>query len=554
MSASTLNVNVGVLGHIDSGKTSLVRALSTQLSTAALDKHPQSAERGITLDLGFSAFTVPTPDHIKDGIGGHENLQFTLVDCPGHASLIRTIIGGAQIIDMMMLVVDVTKGIQTQTAECLVVGEILTQHMIVVLNKIDMLPEASREEKIEKMKKRLTLTLQGTKFAGCTMLPTAARPGGSETMAGSGGEEPPPSGMEALTQELVKRVLTKPRRPDGAFLFAVDHCFPIKGQGTVLTGTVLQGSVAVNQVVELPELKQEKKVKSMQMFKKAAQRAVQGDRVGICLTQLDAKLVERGLLAEPRTVPTIDGAIAAVDKIRFFKGVVGSKSKFHVTIGHATVMAEVFFFSKPVPPGQTPAPLSVQERVDAFTFDCDYVFQSELRAALSPPKPGAPVPDEPEEPVGAQYVLLKFESPITCPEDSLLIGSRFDTDIHSNSCRLSFHGRLAKRMDPKDLDAMSALRVYKMKSREGAIDRVSDGYNAIGKGLFKKETDMTLFTGMKVTTAEGIKGTVQGSFGKSGKYKLNFPDGIPADSTHKKIFMHFKRYIFDKNKKMVQDK
>lgn len=60
-------------------------------------------------------------------------------------------------------------------------------------------------------------------------------------------EEPPPSGMEALTQELVKRVLTKPRRPDGAFLFAVDHCFPIKGQGTVLTGTVLQGSVAVNQ-------------------------------------------------------------------------------------------------------------------------------------------------------------------------------------------------------------------------------------------------------------------------------------------------------------------
>ena len=85
-------------------------SLSTQLSTAALDKHPQSRERGITLDLGFSAFTVPKPEHLQH-IPGH-TLQFTLVDCPGHASLIRTIIGGAQIIDMMILVVDVTKGIQ----------------------------------------------------------------------------------------------------------------------------------------------------------------------------------------------------------------------------------------------------------------------------------------------------------------------------------------------------------------------------------------------------------------------------------------------------------
>lgn len=74
---------------------------------------------------------MPTPDDLKASLKS-DFLQFTLVDCPGHASLIRTIIGGAQIIDLMMLVVDVTKGIQTQTAECLVVGEILTQHMVVV--------------------------------------------------------------------------------------------------------------------------------------------------------------------------------------------------------------------------------------------------------------------------------------------------------------------------------------------------------------------------------------------------------------------------------------
>ncbi len=78
-------------------------------------------------------------------------MQFTLVDCPGHASLIRTIIGGAQIIDVMFLVIDVNKGIQTQTAECLVIGEILTNNMIVVLNKIDLIPEAGRADKIEKV-------------------------------------------------------------------------------------------------------------------------------------------------------------------------------------------------------------------------------------------------------------------------------------------------------------------------------------------------------------------------------------------------------------------
>lgn len=92
----TLNFNVGVLGHVDSGKTSLARALSSTASTAAFDKNPQSKERGITLDLGFSAFTVPLPEHLRESCGDrqYDSLQFTLVDCPGHASLIRTIIGG----------------------------------------------------------------------------------------------------------------------------------------------------------------------------------------------------------------------------------------------------------------------------------------------------------------------------------------------------------------------------------------------------------------------------------------------------------------------------
>jgi selenocysteine-specific elongation factor len=79
-------------------------------------------------------------------------LQFTLVDCPGHASLIRTIIGGAQIIDMFILVLDVTKGMQTQTAECLVIGEITCKKMIIVLNKTDLLPQEKRQAMIDKVR------------------------------------------------------------------------------------------------------------------------------------------------------------------------------------------------------------------------------------------------------------------------------------------------------------------------------------------------------------------------------------------------------------------
>ena len=134
---------MGVLGHIDSGKTSLCRALSTITSTASLDKSPQSKERGITLDLGFSAFVVTGPDWLRERepakLDGVEHIQFTLVDCPGHASLMKTVIGGASIIDLMVLVVDCQKLIQTQTFECIVLGEILMDKLLIAFNKVDLL-------------------------------------------------------------------------------------------------------------------------------------------------------------------------------------------------------------------------------------------------------------------------------------------------------------------------------------------------------------------------------------------------------------------------------
>uniref|UniRef100_A0A3Q2QFC8 Selenocysteine-specific elongation factor n=1 Tax=Fundulus heteroclitus TaxID=8078 RepID=A0A3Q2QFC8_FUNHE len=533
----TLNFNVGVLGHVDSGKTSLARALSSTASTAAFDKNPQSRERGITLDLGFSAFTVDCPVHLRDSGGQqpYDSLQFTLVDCPGHASLIRTIIGGAQIIDLMMLVVDVVKGVQTQTAECLLIGELTCPRMVVVLNKIDLLPPNKRQSAIEKMTKRLHKTLESTRFKECPVIAVAAKPGGPEAP-----ETEEPQGVAELIELLKKQTYLPKRDPKGDLLMAVDHCFSIRGQGTVMTGTILQGSLAINDTVEIPVLKVTKKIKSVQMFRKPVSGAMQGDRVGVCVTQFDPKLLERGLVCTPGSLRTLYAAVISARKIGYFKGPLATRAKFHITVGHETVMAKDEYVA-----GQ---------------------------------RDGAPGPD-PE-----QWALLEFERPVTCPGLCLVIGSKLDTDIHANACRLAFQGRLLHGFEDKSYceTALPRLRIYKTKHKEGQVERVTDDYSVIGRSLFKKETNLQLFVGLKVTLSTGESGLIEGGFGQSGKFKIRIQEGLRPEtkqlfsSTSKKkgksggkggptgeeepkaesqpvsIHLHFKRYVFDPHKKMVQ--
>lgn len=115
------------------------------------------------MDLGFSSLECTDSTFLKDT--PYKSLQFTFVDCPGHASLIKTIISGAQIIDLVILVVDVTKGIQTQTAECIVIAEICASQMIIVLNKIDLVEPSLREKTIQKVSDSIKKALQSTKFS-----------------------------------------------------------------------------------------------------------------------------------------------------------------------------------------------------------------------------------------------------------------------------------------------------------------------------------------------------------------------------------------------------
>ncbi|XP_045614553.2 selenocysteine-specific elongation factor [Procambarus clarkii] len=556
MMNNILNFNIGVLGHVDSGKTSLAKALSTVASTACFDKNPQSKERGITIDLGFSSFVVDAPDNIKES--GYEKLQFTLVDCPGHASLIRTIIGGAQIIDAMILVVDITKGIQTQTAECLVIGEILCDHLLVVLNKLDLVSPEKQKSVIEKMTKRILLTLQKTKFANAKVIVVAAKPGGPEV------PDVEPIGVKDLIDGLQKFAYVPERDTTGPFLYAVDHCFSIRGQGTVMTGTVLQGTVAINENIEIPSLKVSKKVKSMQMFRQPVDKVSQGDRVGICVTQFDPKQLERGLVGTPGFIQTAFGVLAEVTKISYYKQPVETKAKFHVSLGHETVMARATFFG-------TEDELFIK---NGFLYDHTYKHQQELIDLQK-------LEDTTYKP-NHQFALLEFEKSVQIVPNSALIGSKLDMDIHTNMCRLAFKGQLLEVFTDKNYHDthLQRVKVYKNKNKEGIIERLVNDSEVIVKNLLKKDTNVQLFMGLKVQLSTGEDGTIVGTFGQSGKLKVGITNGLqdttkaalqklsggkkkvkggqenPSSTVETiepvKVVLNFKKYIFNNDKKLVQ--
>ncbi|CAG5129923.1 unnamed protein product [Candidula unifasciata] len=583
--ASVLNFNIGVLGHVDSGKTSLSKVLSTVASTASFDKNPQSRERGITLDLGFSSFAVDVAEFKQDVLKGYKTVQYTLVDCPGHASLIRTIIGGAQIIDLMLLVLDITKGMQTQTAECLVIGEITCSKMIVVLNKLDMISPDKQSSAVDKLKKRMWKTLETTKFANCPIVAVAAKPGGPEAT------ETEAVGIQDLISAIQNNTYLPSRSEEGPFIFSVDHCFSIRGQGTVMTGTVLSGKVCVNDTVEIPSLGLSKKVKSIQMFHTPFEKIRQGDRAGICVTQFDPTLLERGLVCSPGTLVTAEAVIISINKVIYYKGPVSTKGKFHITLGHETVMGRISIFGSPPEKNneQQESDITAASQcldslhlaTETFDYTKDYIYQDELFSSNN--KTGTGDSSCKEGKVGKQFALIELDHAVTCAPHSIVIGSRLDADVHTSACRIAFSGKIMDAIsDIKYKETvLPKLKVFKVKTKEGQIERAMDQYTIIAKNLFKKETNIAAFANLKVVLSSGERGMIEGGFGQSGKVKIRIPDGLTTDTFQRyttkkkskgkedsasnvedsavsdnkepvKIYIHFKRYVYDPNKKMVQ--
>eukprot|EP01117_Protostelium_nocturnum_P013690 TRINITY_DN5133_c0_g1_i2.p1 TRINITY_DN5133_c0_g1~~TRINITY_DN5133_c0_g1_i2.p1 ORF type:complete len:204 (+),score=55.15 TRINITY_DN5133_c0_g1_i2:214-825(+) len=153
-----------------------------------------------------------------------------------------------------------------------------------------------------------------------------------------------------------------------------------------------------------------------------------------------------------------------------------------------------------------------------------------------------------------QWALLQFESPVYCNAGSMIICSKLDTDITANTCRLAFYGKVEHIVDYTKREELSKLKLYRIKEKEGSIDRIADEYTLIGKDLFKKETDMSLFVGLKIKKlSDGEIGVIECPFGKSGKFKVRFQSGnLQKEQSQGKLLLQYKRFYFTENKKLAQ--
>lgn len=236
------------------------------------------------------------------------------------------------------------------------------------------------------------------------------------------------------------------------------------------------------------------------------------------MTQFDPKQLERGLVCTPGSLPTIEAGIMTVSHIPYYKGAINSKAKFHVTTGHETVMAKVTFFGL-YEEGSSDVP----DSTNSIDYSKEYVHQDGLitKATQSNKAEACALDKHPVK----QYGLVEYEKPVTCPHNSLVIGSKLDTDIHANMCRIAFHGQLLDCFTDSKYIAnnLPKLKVFKTKVREGVVERCQDEFTLIGKNLFKKETNIQSFVGLKVTLSSGEKGVIEGGFGQSGKFKIRIP-------------------------------
>jgi len=254
---------IGTAGHIDHGKTALVRAL-TGVDT---DRLPEEKRRGITIDLGFAPLALPSV-----GVAG-------VVDVPGHEAFVRTMLAGATGIDVALLVVAADEGVMPQTREHLaILGLLGIRGGIVVLTKCDLVDD----EWLELVRLDLADTLASTPLADAPIIPTSVVTG---------------AGLDALraTLESLARSV-EPRRADDLFRLPVDRAFTVRGTGTVVTGTVWGGSVAREDVVRLMPGDRAVRIRGLQMHGAPADRAAPGVRLAVALAGVDHDDVTRGAL------------------------------------------------------------------------------------------------------------------------------------------------------------------------------------------------------------------------------------------------------------------
>jgi selenocysteine-specific elongation factor len=314
MKESKKIINVVLVGHIDHGKTKLAEVLSETISTAGLDKHPEEKERGISIDIGFTAFEL-------------NEYLVALVDAPGHADLIRNVVAASSIADAAILVIAADEGPKIQTGEHIIILDSLDIHnVLVALTKIDLVKENEIEKRVNEIRK----LLKDTSFPNAPIVPISAKEN---------------KGIDELKASLYSIISPPKRQIDGPFKMPIDHAFPIKGTGTVITGTIHRGKISAGDKIEIIPLKMVFKVKGIQIFKKPVQQALAGDRVGLAIPGLDYHKVSRGDYAcFPNSLRICNDMIIKGKVNPLFKKNIKSGMRIHATIGMPTVSAMIYPF------------------------------------------------------------------------------------------------------------------------------------------------------------------------------------------------------------------
>jgi len=294
------HVNVGTIGHVDHGKTTLTAAITMVLSNAGLaekkgydeiDKAPEERARGITINTTHVEYET-------------EKRHYAHVDCPGHADYVKNMITGAAQMDGAILVVSAADGPMPQTREhILLARQVGVPYIVVFLNKADMVDDAELIELVEMEVREL---LNEYEFPGDDT-PIVVGSALKALECGCGKRECEWCGKIWQLMDIVDEYIPTPERDiDKPFLMPVEDIFTITGRGTVATGRVERGKVKVGDEVEIIGLTTESKktvVTGVEMFRKTMDEAQAGDNIGVLLRGIQRDEVERGqVLAKPGTI------------------------------------------------------------------------------------------------------------------------------------------------------------------------------------------------------------------------------------------------------------
>lgn len=258
---------LGTAGHIDHGKTSLIRALTG----TETDRLKEEKERGITIELGFASLDLPGGQHLG------------IVDVPGHEKFVKNMVAGATGIDIVAMVIAADEGVMPQTREHMEICTLLgVKHGLVVMTKIDMVDEEWLELAIDDIQG----FMQGTFLEDAPIIPVSSVTG-----------EGIPDFVKALDD--ISRVIPE-RSPSSLFRLPVDRVFTMKGFGTVITGTLVSGTVKVGETIEIFPTNISSKVRGIQVHNQSVNEAGPGMRTAINFQGLDKETVKRGdVLSNP---------------------------------------------------------------------------------------------------------------------------------------------------------------------------------------------------------------------------------------------------------------